>query len=278
MTNEELAGRIKDGDAGLQEALWLQVKDFIAWLAKKYCRKYSSTCVALGLELEDFIQVGYFAMLEAVKTFSKDGGAKFTTRLHYYLMTQFNILLEQRHTVSKETLSAKARVKHTASLDAQLKDEDRSKTDSYTLLDTYADPLAEQAFEDIENSDYLERLRANLNKALQRLPKQQALCVRQRYLENNTQAYIAQILNKSEAYVQDLTRAGLLSLSRCAVLQEYRQSQIERAYRGGMGNWKATGSSIQERIVMNIDEQEQRLKNFIQSVEDFCGPPNNQST
>lgn len=275
MTNEELASEIKAGDDSLQEELWLQIKDFIAWLAKKYYYKYSNACTALGLELEDFIQVGYFAMLGAVKTFAEDGGAKFTTHLHYYLTNQFSILLERHQQIaSKETMAAKMRIKYATSLDAQLKDEDRSKTNSYTFLDTYPDPLAEQAFEEVENSDYLEQLRSDLSLALRILPKQQALCIRQYYLENSTQAYIAKTLNKSASYVQGLIRAGLLSLRRCSALSEYRQSQVERAYAGGMGGWKATGSSIQERIVMNIDEQEQRLKAFLQDMEDFCSYPN----
>lgn len=272
MTNEELALKIKAGDDSLQEELWLQIKGYVVWQAKRYLLVRGNLHIELGLELEDFIQVGYFAMIAAVKAFPEESEFKFTTYMTRHLLKQFNKLMGLRDSLSKKSVHAKGCSVNAVSLEDKIGNKINGDSGGLTFGETCSDPSAEQALEDIENSDYLEQLRADLNAALKELPEQQAACIRQYYLENDTYAYIAKVLKISGAYVRDLIRKGLLSLRKCNSLKEYRQNQFMRAYKGSIGSWKSTGSSIQEQIIINIDEQEQRLKAFLQSLEDFCTP------
>lgn len=267
MTNEELALKIKAGDNSLQEELWLQIKDYVTWQAKRYLLVRGNPHIELSLELEDFIQVGYFAMLAAVKAFTEESEYKFTTYMIRHLLLQFNELTGQCSGLSKKSAYAKKLIVRTASLEDVVGNKTWEDSDGLTIGETCPDPSAEQAFKDVEDRDYSERLRADLNTALRELPEKEAICIRRYYLENEAQTYIAQILNKSQDYVRTLIHSGLISLRRCTALSEYRERQLSRAYKGSIGSWKSTGSSIQEQIVMNIDEQEQRLKAFLESME-----------
>ena len=256
MTNEELAHQIKAGNDHLQEQLWLQIESFVAQRAYKYATVSADSCSRLGVELNDFIQVGYFAMIDAVKAFPDETEYKFTTFLGYQLRRHFGDLIQVRGNKSEESRKAFERITGAESLDVPISDD----LDSRTLAEMIPDPRAEEAFENVEEQVYLEKLRADLNKALSTLTPRQALCVRQFYLEGKTQAAIAKSLNVTETSVKDRRQAGLAALRRCANLQDYRTIQYAHAYQGGFNAWKRTDSSIQERIVMNIESREQALR------------------
>lgn len=272
MTNEELVLKIKAGDNSLQGELWLQIKDYVAWQAKRYLLAYDNLHIKLGLELEDFIQVGYFAMISAIKAYPEDCEFKFTTYMFRLLLNEFNCLAGRRGNLSKKSSYIKKCIVNAVSLEDKVGNKTSGDSRELTFGEICPDPSAERALESIEDSDYIEHLRADLNAALRELPEQQAISIRQYYLEEKTQTYISKVLNKSHSQVQTLIREGLISLRRCIALKEYRENQLERRYRGGLGSWKSTGSSIQEQIIINIDKQEQRLKAFLQSMEDFCTP------
>lgn len=81
-SNEELAERIKAGENELLPILWGQIRNLIAMLAARYYmtaqQKYSAF-----VDNEDFIQCGYFAMIEALNAYDPAKQFRFTSYLKY---------------------------------------------------------------------------------------------------------------------------------------------------------------------------------------------------
>lgn len=78
MTNEELAELIQKTDSKTAKAeLWENNKGIIYRLARSYYRPTSPHT------LEDLVQQGYFALLQAVKSYDKEKGYKFTSYLPF---------------------------------------------------------------------------------------------------------------------------------------------------------------------------------------------------
>ncbi len=259
MTNEELSLKIKAGDKSLQGQLWEQIKHFVILKAGRYSFLHADHCRQMSLELNDLIQVGYFAMLEAIEAYSEESEYKFLAFMNFPLQNQFNELTGLRSSKSKQARDQQQAIDNSVSLEASL----NSSDDDLTLSGLIPDPEAEKALAQVEESDYLEKLNADLEKALGRIPKKQANCIRRHYLTDETQIYIAKTLGVSVSNVQGLINRGLLSLRRCSELAEYREMMFAKAYRSSVTTFKQTGSSITEYIVMKIDEQEQKLKAYL---------------
>lgn len=83
MTNEDLAVHIQvTGDYEYICQLWERVYKLIRQTATRY--KYGNQLPTV-VDVEDFIQCGYFAMIKAVEAFNTSAGWKFNTYLGYYL-------------------------------------------------------------------------------------------------------------------------------------------------------------------------------------------------
>ena len=261
MTNEELVLLIKAGHNSYQEQLWRQVNRFVAGQAGRYCLLHSKRCRSIHLELDDFIQVGYFAMLNAIDAYTEESGYKFLTFLGKHLLNEFQKLTGLRDLSSKSQESRKRQcsIDEPISFETLLDSDD----DGLSLANTIPDPQATKALEKVDEDDYLEKLRADLDNALGQLPMKQAEGIRRYYLDNETFTYISKVLGISYSYLQELVRTGLLSLRKCSELEKYRTDQYSRAYRGGVRAFRRSGSSSTEQIVMNIDAQERKLKAYL---------------
>ena len=200
MTNEELVAKIQAGDDSLQEQLWLQVKSWIYRLANQFFTFNYGLCTALSLEVDDFIQVAYFAMLNAIRLYKPDGGSNFISVLTWHCKSQFQDLVGLRYTYAR---SAKANrsadaIRYAASLDAPVSgDADTGRT----LAECLSDPLSADALEQIENSDYYEQMHNNLEKALNALPPKQSACLRYYYYDGLTHQQVAETLNVFRSYI-----------------------------------------------------------------------------
>ena len=106
----------------------------------------------------------------------------------------------------------------------------------------------------------------NLEKALNALPPKQSACIRYHYYDRLTYQQIADLLHISGVYAAQSIRDGLSALRRCANLQEYRTRQFDRVYKGGLNSWKYSGSSIQEQIVISLDEKERQLMTYLDDL------------
>ena len=73
MTNEELASMIQSGERGKVLELWEQVRRFACQQGKKWAAYHGH-----GMEIEDYAQVGFLAMLDALGSWKRAGGSFIT--------------------------------------------------------------------------------------------------------------------------------------------------------------------------------------------------------
>ena len=159
LTNEELALLIKDGKTELYTELWENCKDLISLIAHKHFTVNYDRCISVGVTVDDIIQSGYFALIDAVKYFDTESGYKFVTYLNLPFKRQVNILLGY-NTSYRDGLD------YSTSLDVPIND-DIGET---TLADTIIDENSENAFINAENYIFNTQLKTALNNAISTLP------------------------------------------------------------------------------------------------------------
>jgi len=92
-TNEELALKIQAGEREYLEVLWEQIKKFVMKLAYRYnwiCERWHF------VDVEDFIQCGYFAMAYAVEHYNPKKGMKFLSYFSFWYKSQIYIAVAGR--------------------------------------------------------------------------------------------------------------------------------------------------------------------------------------
>lgn len=86
MSNEELAVAIQNGDTEKILVLWEQVER----LVRKIALRKIPVLEKRGLTLDDLMQSGFLAVIEAVRYFKSDAEFKFTTYLDLTLKNEFD--------------------------------------------------------------------------------------------------------------------------------------------------------------------------------------------
>ena len=127
MTNEELAALLQDGSGGEDEllCLWDQVRRFAASQARRWAR------ASTGVEVEDLLQAGFLAFMDALGTWNRDAGM---------FITWYSLRLKGAFTEAVGLRTARQRndpLRGAVSLDAQV---GRDADDPLTLLDVLEDP------------------------------------------------------------------------------------------------------------------------------------------
>jgi RNA polymerase sigma factor, sigma-70 family len=249
MSNEELALKIKEGEADFLTDLWSQVEKLISHKAYSYFTRFPELCANTGVTVEDLYQVGFFALCEAVEAYDPKSGYTFTTYLKYPFMNQVNKLVNLR-TSKTDPLDS------SSSLDAPI-GYDFSNDGSETLLaGLIEDPLADEALEILIDEDYNASLRLALDKAINSLPERRADIIKGRFFEGLPQGKLAEKHNISQSRVRTLERESLRALKRRQELKPFRDEIISSLeYQGGFGIWKSTGMSLQERIVTRLEDR-----------------------
>ena len=177
MSNEELAVLVQNGEQDKLMELWGQVrrmalKEAVRWAA------YRSN----GAELEDLEQAGFIALMRAVDGFDPTAGARFGTWYYPIMKDEF------RRATGRRTAKQAQDPLHTAgSLDIQIGEEDNVAT----VGELVPDPVAAQAFSDVEDREWLAQLRPILDRALSILPDRQRDTLVQRYYQGQAIAEIA---------------------------------------------------------------------------------------
>ena len=181
MTNEELVAAIQNGESERILELWEQVSRFIHYQAYKRIMLLRHIG---GVDIEDLCQSGYFALIEAVKTYRQirdtETDVPFISWLALYLKQEFALACNYRTAAQRNDPMHRA-----ASLDAPMrvtkgKDNNRGNT----LAIFVADP--ENCIETLERQIYLEQLRAALEDALNSIPPEQAEVIREQYFRGRT--------------------------------------------------------------------------------------------
>lgn len=213
MSNEELAVRIKAGERDLLLQLWMQVRDLIAWYA---VRRYDAAPGLGGVEVDDLVQSGYLAMLEAVESFDPESGCKFTTWLKLPLKTAFAEAGGYRSERQKRDPLHRC-----DSLDRPLDDEGGT-----TLGEMQAAP---DCFEDTEQKIWREQLRASMNRAMDTLPQEWRDTLERRYYQGKSQKETAEVCHVPLREIQRRERCALGKLNRESKRNGLAQFLEERA-------------------------------------------------
>ena len=134
VSNEETAVKVKNGEREKLAALWERVERFVAMRAGNRLLLMGDRYAACGVSLDDLLQEGFLAILDATETFDPQRGARFVTWLDYYLRQRWNGLAGFR--------GRPRPLNEAGSMDAPLTE------DGGTLFDLLADPGGEKPFED----------------------------------------------------------------------------------------------------------------------------------
>ena len=236
-TNEELAVLIQQGREDLLPALWDQVQDYVSYRANHYANAWRQ--VNHNLDPDDLIQVGYFAVLEAVKTYDSSR-AGFLNYLTFFLRKAFSgecRLLSPPGEISLETPAG----------------------EDYTLGETLEDSQALGNFDDIEDQIFQDQARSVLARAVDDLPDPEGKVIQLRYFEEKTLKETGIETGVSVEAVRQREEKALRNLRRNkAVLKLYYQEK--NLYRGtNRRSFERTGYSIQEAILIELERAERKV-------------------
>lgn len=199
MTNEELAALIQAGRDDLTATLWEQVERFIAQQANRWCYAWQGRG---GATFDDLCQVGFLAMVEAVRTYDPERGTRFITWLGVCLRTPFLDAVGYRtERQRRDPLEA------STSLDAPVEG-----TEDLTVGDMVSDPL--DCIAAADRRIFIEQLHAALDEALDRLPQEQARAIRRRFYEGLSFAQAAELDHTTPDTVRKREAAAMQQLRR----------------------------------------------------------------
>lgn len=167
MTNEELASMIQSGERGKVLELWEQVRRF-AWQQGKKWAAYHGH----GMEIEDYAQVGFLAMLDALGSWKRAEG-RFITWYAMRLKAAFTASSGQR--TQRDRMDP---LQASMSLEMPLRDGDGKQI---FLADVIPDKSVERDVERVVERDFVERRRTAVRQALVGLPEDQRRAVILRY-------------------------------------------------------------------------------------------------
>ena len=217
---------IQRGELEKVGQLWKMVKDFIAFRAVSYSRRFLGSTV----DIDDLIQEGFLSVCEALETYRADGGRSFPTYLDYYLRGRWRRL----YGLDKHEPLNKAQSLYEPVDDGET-----------PLLDTIPDEAAAEAFSRREDCIVNSQLRQELEKALDHAPNGEI--IRRRYFNGETAPEIAANMGVSPEDVYRMERAAIRYLQRGPYTGRLRDFDF---YHGtGLMAWKNTGMSIQERYI-----------------------------
>lgn len=256
MTNEELAIEIQKGNSTLLETLWNQTKGFVWQQAKRWALAWQAR---KDFDINDLVQSGYIAMVNAVQCYDQQGGT-FLTLLNYSLLTEFSNVAGCRTERQKNEPLNKA-----ASLDEPIKGNDEAKR-VRTLADTIE--TEEPAFEAIEEADFRAHLAQAVRDAVSDLPDQQRRTVEAHWLNGQSYKDIAAALNVSQSRIGQINTAALRALRKgehAPKLSEYLYGDRNYYKNTGFRAWKRTGSSAVEREAEYREQQRSWLLHLILS-------------
>ena len=207
MTNEELAALIQSGRDDLTATLWKQVKGCVAQQANRWCYAWQGRG---GAEFDDLCQTGFLAMLEAVRTYDPERGARFVTWLGVCLKAPFLAAVGCRTERQRRDP-----IETAASLEAPIEG-----AEDLTVGDMVADPL--DCIAAVDRKIYNEQLRAALDSALGRLPQEQSRAIRRRFYEGLSFAQAAEL---------DHTTPDTVKMREAAAMQRLRRKESARRLR-----------------------------------------------
>lgn len=248
MSNEELVAAIQAGEDRMGE-LWEQVRGLIAWKARHVMTDLENWGNPRGVELDDLVQSGYFAVVKAIETY-EPAACAFSTWLGFYLKTAFTEATGRR--TEKRRMEP---LNQALSLDKPLGEEENGGT----FGDLVPDPKATATMTAIEEKVWLEQLSEALESVLAELPDEQRNVLRQRYYDQRTLVGTAERMGITEEEVRKLEKNGIKALRHYKLANRIRPFYNFDYYGGaGLGAFRNSGMSIQERYLIRMEREESK--------------------
>lgn len=242
---EEMVGMIKQGDLSLAPKLYEQTKGIICYIIWREWRRehIRRGAKARGMEVEDLLQEGYFMMIQSAQLYDSSIGASFKVYLFAHIRGRL------------KAMTASRKVDDTRSLSEPFGAGD----DADPLEEIVEDPTALRDFAAVEDRDYLERLRSDLNDSIEELSSEQADVIRGKYIENRLVKDLASDLKIAEKKIALIEERALRELRKSERLQIYREDIISRySLRGTFSAFKNSRMSAVELAVIKLDELERK--------------------
>lgn len=238
MTNEEYALQAQAGNADALPALWEQVEQLCRVMVRRYC---GIAAANKAVDEDDLMQAAYLGLTRAIGAYSAEKGA-FSTILGYYVRAECRAALG---------LTGRERKEHytVLSLDAPI----GTEGDTLTLADTVEDDSLPEIAEILEAQE----MRAEIRRAVDTLPDQEAHIVRENYFTGRTLQQIAVDQRLSVARVQAIKTKGLRSLRKH---RSIKALYIDLGYHHkGVTAFKSSFSSAVEDAVIRLSEHQELL-------------------
>ena len=197
MEASKIAAAVQAGQADWLE-LWETVRRFAYDRAYRWCRAMEGRG---GMVLEDYIQVAFLALLEALESWDPAAGA-FLTWYGLKLKGAFTEAVGMRTQRDKRDP-----IHHALSLDAPLTDSESGE--DFTLADVIEDPYAAAGVEAVAELDYQRRRTQALATALDGLTEDQRRAVVLRHCNGLTLDQTAARMGTTRATARAAEQKGL---------------------------------------------------------------------
>lgn len=255
MSNEDLAVLIQQGREDLYPELWDQVCRFVEQQAR---RRFQSTAGFGGVEVEDLVQAGYLAMVDAVGRFDPAAECSFLTVLGFCLKTAFAAAGGYRS-------SKRDMIDYCLDLDAPAGEDQDG-----TLLDTIRAPG--DPYSATEERIYRQQLHDTLERAISDLPPKEADTIRRYYWDGQTLDQIGAETSRTREAVRQWRDRGLKRLKaqrRQNGLDQFVDERMNYYHGTGLASFSRTLTSSTERKAMRRIELSDRYKHlFMEDYED----------
>ena len=245
---------IRDGQEDLIQVLWTQVKRFVAKLANDRCHAVRNSVA----DFEDYMQAGFIAVTEAVKTYTDANGVQFASWLAFYVRREFN----KAAGIYTPRLRLDP-VNNALSLDAPISADDPEGSTLADVIPDRTDPFA-----GVDAVIWHEQLAAEMAAALADLPDDQRRALQRRYYEALTISAAAEAEGVTTGEIRVRENRGLSAIRRSphrARLEAFRATmhEIDRRtpwYRGlGLTKFQETGERGVERLVIQRDQMYSKM-------------------
>lgn len=240
---------VQQGHNELLPELWEQKRRLIAvWAAKYYTIISAGRAAPGGVEIDDLVQCGFIAMVEAAAVHNPERGS-FNAILSYYCKKHFRAAIGRSEKQLRDPLNK------CDSLDIPVGDDGDD-----TLLDFVPD--SRDPFTGVEERIYQEQLHKALEAALQVIPTKEAECLRAEYFEGRTQSEIAARMNVSQERARQLRNGGLRHIrtsSAGAKLERWLDSESPFYKQVGVDRFNRTHTSAVEEVMLWRERRRKEL-------------------
>lgn len=249
MSNEELVAAIQNGNQGRMAELWERVAGLVKWKARHIMTVLEGSS-GRGVEFEDLCQSGYIALADAVESFDPAAGAAFSTWFMYHLKTA------QAAAAGYRTKSGQNEpLDNALSLDKPLTDE----PDCAAFGDLIPDIKASATLLRVEDQIWQSQLRNAIDAALAQIPEDCADMIRLRHYHGLTCAEAGELRGMTSERARQMENKAIRQLRKPSITKTLRPFYDFDYYCGtGLGAFRSTGMSIQERYLIAAEEQSKR--------------------